>query len=260
VLCARAGADPPQTVQVRPLVRAHAHNDYRHERPLLDALDRGFCSVEADIFLEDGQLLIGHDRQELRPDRTLEALYLEPLNVRIAERGGGLFSGELPLTLLIDIKSEADETYARLHQVLSRYTHLVTRVENEAVIPGPVTVVISGNRPLDQMVRQNPRYAGFDGRLEDLDSDIPTHLMPLISDRWSSHFRWNGVGEFNSGESERLRELVEKAHRRGRRIRFWAIPDRESAWKVVYEAGVDLINTDNLNGLAEFLLKREPVR
>ena len=46
--------------EVIPLPRAHAHNDYRHERPLFDALDHGFCSVEADIFLVEGQLLIGH--------------------------------------------------------------------------------------------------------------------------------------------------------------------------------------------------------
>ncbi|HET6325009.1 MAG TPA: hypothetical protein VFG04_09940, partial [Planctomycetaceae bacterium] len=43
-----------------PLIRAHAHNDYEHKRPLFDALDQGLCSVEADIFLVDGQLLVGH--------------------------------------------------------------------------------------------------------------------------------------------------------------------------------------------------------
>ncbi len=40
-----------------PLVNAHAHNDYAHKRPLADALDHGFCSVEADIFLVDGALI-----------------------------------------------------------------------------------------------------------------------------------------------------------------------------------------------------------
>ena len=36
-----------------PLPRAHAHNDYEHPRPLLDALSHGFCSVEADVHLVD---------------------------------------------------------------------------------------------------------------------------------------------------------------------------------------------------------------
>ena len=51
-----AGPERP----VEPLERAHAHNDYEHERPLLDALDHGFCSVEADIVLSEGELLVAH--------------------------------------------------------------------------------------------------------------------------------------------------------------------------------------------------------
>src|SRR5436190_1820266 len=41
--------------EVRCLPNAHAHNDYLHTRPLLDALDQGFCSVEADIHLVNGK-------------------------------------------------------------------------------------------------------------------------------------------------------------------------------------------------------------
>ena len=37
------------------LERAHAHNDYEHPRPLFDALDHGFKSVEADIWLVELQ-------------------------------------------------------------------------------------------------------------------------------------------------------------------------------------------------------------
>lgn len=57
-------ADPPSAA---PLRHAHAHNDL-HERPLLDALEHGFASVEADVYLVDGQLLVGHTRAELKPD------------------------------------------------------------------------------------------------------------------------------------------------------------------------------------------------
>src|SRR5688500_5296112 len=59
-------------LQAVPLTNAHAHNDYEHPRPLLDALDRGFCSVEADIHLVEGRLLVAHDRDKVRPERTLE--------------------------------------------------------------------------------------------------------------------------------------------------------------------------------------------
>src|SRR5882724_4727485 len=75
----------------KPLVHAHAHNDYEHPRPLLDALDHGFCSVEADIFLVDGLLLVAQYRKGLKPERTLQALYLDPLKKRALENGGRIY-------------------------------------------------------------------------------------------------------------------------------------------------------------------------
>ena len=59
------------------LRRAHAHNDYEHPKPLINALGHGFGSVEADVHLVEGKLLVGHDPEDLLPERTLERLYLE---------------------------------------------------------------------------------------------------------------------------------------------------------------------------------------
>src|SRR5919109_1377732 len=67
----------------RPLWRAHAHNDYEHPRPLFDALDHRFGSIEADIYLVGDQLLVAHDPVDLDPGRTLESLYLDPLARRV---------------------------------------------------------------------------------------------------------------------------------------------------------------------------------
>ena len=54
--------------------------------------------------------------------------------------------------------------------------------------------VISGNRPLTLMKSQDVRYAAYDGRLTELNSDAPANLIPLISDRWGRHFTWRGHG------------------------------------------------------------------
>ncbi len=66
-------------VHPAPLLHAHAHNDYEHARPLFDALDHGFCSIEADVYVVNGQLLVAHDREKVSPSRTLQALYLDPM-------------------------------------------------------------------------------------------------------------------------------------------------------------------------------------
>ncbi|WP_375436321.1 hypothetical protein [uncultured Hymenobacter sp.] len=63
----------------RPLHQGHSHNDYWRPHPLYDALQLGFQSVEADVFLIDSALLVGHERKSLQASRTLQTLYLEPL-------------------------------------------------------------------------------------------------------------------------------------------------------------------------------------
>ena len=50
----------------------------------------------------------------------------------------------------------------------------------------------------------------------------------------------------------RLRGMVERAHKRGRRIRFWGAPDQRTFWREMLNHKVDLINTDDLEGLQKF--------
>ncbi|MFP6753663.1 MAG: hypothetical protein VB855_18405, partial [Pirellulaceae bacterium] len=172
-----------------PRPRAHAHNDYYHKRPLLDALSHGFCNVEVDIYLVDGKLLVAHSRFELKPEKTLEKLYLDPLLKRFRDNtvaglgGDRVFPLGPPFTLLIDFKTNGVEIYKRLQEVLPHYREMLTRVENGQRLQGAVTIVISGDRPREQIAKSTIRYVGIDGRLGDLSSKEPAHLLPLISDR-----------------------------------------------------------------------------
>jgi hypothetical protein len=249
--------------QVRPLARAHAHNDYEHQRPLLDALDAGFTSVEADIYLVGDRLLVGHDPDDLTADRTLRSLYLEPLRRRVLRNHGKVYTRHAPFQLLVDIKTEAVSTYAALERRLrdSRYAFLFTSYDEGTVRQRAVTVVLSGNRPRAVLAAQRHRLAFYDGRIAD-DSDLgpgsDPRLTPLVSDNWTKLFAWNGEGTFPPAERARLHEIVDSAHAAGQRVRFWATPDepgaaRTAVWKVLLAAGVDHINTDDLTGLAQFL-------
>jgi hypothetical protein len=235
----------------------HAHNDYEHQRPLLDALDNGFASVEADIWLrDDGALVIGHDEGDLDSARTLQNLYLDPLLAMVRERGGIREDGA-PLILLIDIKTDGETTYRALTDTLAPYSEMLTRVEDGRVIPGAVTAIVSGNRPLATMQSEGNRLAFYDGRLGDLEGSLPASLMPLVSDNWTRHFSWRGDGDMPPNEVEKLARIVETAHAKGYVLRFWATPDapgaaRDSLWTALVDAGVDLINTDDLSGFSGF--------
>jgi hypothetical protein len=246
--------------KVKPLSRAHAHNDYWHERPLLDALEHGFCSVEADVFLVDGRLLVGHAKNELDSTKTLGALYLDPLQKRVKANEGHVFSGVDRFFLLVDVKSDAEETYRALHEVLGRYEDLLTSVEGDKVSPGAVTVVVSGNRAEATIRSQPTRFVGIDGRPADLDRAEPAHVLPWISENWNNPFRWKGDGPMPAAEREKLRDYVARAHQQGRLVRFWATPENEEVWKELSAADVDLIGTDRLDRLQRFLTAEESQR
>ncbi|GAA4722694.1 Glycerophosphoryl diester phosphodiesterase family protein [Promicromonospora umidemergens] len=241
---------------------AHAHNDYEHDRPLHDALSHGFTSVEADVWLVDGELLVAHDLVDVDPARTLESLYLDPLRDLARGRGRSVYPGwDGSLQLLIDIKSDGESTYAEIHEALAEHRAIMSRAVHGRVHDGPVTAVISGNRPLETMRSQAVRYAFYDGRSGDLGSGLPASLMPLVSDNWTKLFTWQGDGEMPAAERERLHAFVNQAHAAGHRVRFWATPDqpgaaREAMWTELADAGVDHINTDDLPALDGFLTNR----
>lgn len=247
------GAEPQEA---KPLRQAHSHNDYLHQRPLLDALEQGFCSVEADIWLVDGKLLVAHDQKDVRPERTLQALYLNPLAERVKKNGGRVFLGGPNFTLLVDVKSDATNTYQALRLVLQQYAPMLTRFQPEQTESNAVTIIISGNRARALMSSEMSRLAAYDGRLPDLDAPDSRHLIPLVSDNWTLHFKWRGrpeEGSLPDAERTRLHELVTRAHARGQRLRLWGTSDAPAMWKELRDAGVDLINTDKLPELRSFL-------
>ena len=238
------------------LTNAHSHNDYEQPNPLFDALELGFVSIEVDIHLVAGQLLVAHDAEEVQSELTLESMYLKPLRLWIEERGGWAFADRSQLWLLIDLKTDGPATYTALHEQLAEYRDMVASFGAGGRSDRPVRVVISGNRPAALMRAQPVRYAGFDGRLKDLRSPASPNFMPLISDNWNNHFEWRGEGEFPEAERRKLVRIVERVHAYGRRLRFWATPDQPRMWAVLDDAGVDLIGTDHPKRLYEFLVAR----
>jgi len=238
-----------------PLTRVHAHNDYEHKRPLLDALDHGFCSIEADIYLVDGQLLVAHDRRDVRPERTLQALYLDPLRQRVKQNGGMVYPNGPEVTLLIDLKSDWATIYPVLRGVLAQYSDMLVTFRNGAKQTNAIIAIITGNRSKTMFDGESVRYAAYDGELSDLDSDIPSDLIPWISSEWSKSFTWRGNGTMPETERKKLIDIVERAHRHGRKVRFWGSPDKPPFWHELLQDNVDLINTDDLEGAQRFLLE-----
>lgn len=57
----------------------HSHNDYWRPLPFWSALAAGAVSVEADVWLYNDTLHVGHETSALTKERTFDALYVQPI-------------------------------------------------------------------------------------------------------------------------------------------------------------------------------------
>jgi hypothetical protein len=121
---------------------------------------------------------------------------------------------------------------------------MLTRFSADAIEAGAVTVVLSGDRPIPSVAREQTRLVAIDGRLADLDRNPSPSLVPLVSAPWKSCFEWDGRDAMPPDELQSLLDLAAKARAQERMLRFWGAPDRQEAWEALRAARVDWINTD----------------
>lgn len=238
-----------------PIPNAFAHNDYWHKRPLYDALTNGYIHIEADIYLRNNKLIVAHVLPFFKKKKTLEQLYLKPLLETINGTNKEISCPVYSIMLMIDIKSDADKTYLNLCQLLSKYRHILTSYENGVVTNRQVTVVITGNKPYKILSAQSKRFAFIDEDLMKSRNDsLSPGLYQTASCKYSSMVSWDGNGKMPEKDKHRLMKYVAIAHRYQKKVRLWASPEREEVWRALLDCGVDLINTDKLSELKDFLL------
>lgn len=233
-----------------PHKQAHAHNDYEHAQPLFSALENGFISVEADVHLTAGRLLVSHNRPS-EDSPTLRQLYLAPLDSLLTKHGGKIYPNyDGIFYLMIDCKTEAERTYRAVQKEIEQYSRLRC-----TALQCPIKIFISGNRAIDTIMKSYQGIA-LDGRPDDLGKGISAELMPVVSDNYSRWSSWKGKTELQPNDLVRIRDLAQRVHAEGKKLRLWSIPDHEVAWPALLDAGVDFISTDRLTELHTFLMRR----
>ncbi len=219
--------------QTNKLPKIHSHNDYEQSVPFWAAYTNGLNSIEVDVFLKNNELFVTHEEAEIIEGRTIENLYLLPIQKAIE-----LNLGEnQTIQFLIDIKSDALQTLEKLVNILEKYPTLTTS--------NTISFVISGNRPDPNLYVNYPNYLLFDHQsLEMLSNTAHWEKVALISLPFSKFSNWNGKGRLTKNEYEVVSNTIKKAHSFNKPFRLWGCPDSKTAWKAFTDLGVDFINTD----------------
>ncbi|KAI0375383.1 hypothetical protein BV20DRAFT_960514 [Pilatotrama ljubarskyi] len=256
----------------------HSHNDYWRDVPLLTALSFGVASVEADVSLINGTLFVGHENAALTPDRTLDSLYIQPLlqvlkkqNPKNAFTAGsttpnGVFdtASDVSLQLLVDVKTDGVEALPFILKAFQplREAGFLTTFANGTLTSSAVTVIGTGNSPLEQIKALNPRDYFFDAPLTQLtDPSLNTTwdptLSPLASTDYAVAVGWSGIGNITDEQKANITRFVGDAHALGIKARFWDTPAwpvyaRENIWRALLEGGADWLNADDLAAASSF--------
>ena len=133
---------------------------------MYSAIEVGCVGVEADIWLFDEELYVGHSVASLTPNRTLKNLYIDPLLDILSKQNPetklipeqdsrihGVFdtTPEQSLIFLIDFKTAGATLWPYAHSALEplRTRKYLTHSNGGEIIYGPITVVGTGNTPFD---------------------------------------------------------------------------------------------------------------
>lgn len=163
-------------------IRCHSHNDYWRKVPLFDALHWGCTGVEADVWLFDEELYVGHNTASLTKNRTFRNLYINPIVNLIdamnpnstfgTTSGHGVFDADpdQSLVLLVDFKTNGRATYPYVKEQLTalREKDYLSYHDGDKLHKRAVTVVGTGNTPFDMVVNETRREIFFDAPLDQM--------------------------------------------------------------------------------------------
>ncbi|MFT4093327.1 MAG: alkaline phosphatase [Niabella sp.] len=214
----------------------HSHNDYKQRSPFYTAYKAGCGSIEADIFLWGGTLLVAHQLNEVAPENTLE--HLDKIDSCIRSNNGLPYSDKnKKLQLVIDLKTEASPALQQLIKHLENYPAIVT---NKNII-----ITITGNQPPEEAWPQYPSYIFFDGQPARSYNKKSLSRIYMFSSNFATY-------NIRNQDYSPLIPVVHHIHRYGKKIRFWGAPDNTGTWQHLTAIGVDYINTDHIPELKTF--------
>lgn len=228
--------------------RIFAHNDYAREKPFHTAYGLGVGYIEADVFLQNGELMVAHYDHEITAGRTLRRLYLEPMAKMVQKNNGYAYAQkDKRLTIMIDLKTEGHATLETLVAQMKAYPSLIACPT--------LQFMISGNVPPPDTWGEYPEYIFFDGRPGVSYTEAQLKRVSMISTGFHQHIKWDGKKPLSGDDRKKMYDLIAVAHGHGKPFRFWATPDVPAAWQVLMEMKMDVIVTDDIEGLARFIRK-----
>ncbi|KAG9240320.1 hypothetical protein BJ878DRAFT_537193 [Calycina marina] len=254
-------------------IPCHSHNDYWRDIPLFDAIAVGCTSNSRTS--NGTELYIGHDSGVLTADRTLRAMYLDPLmyildqinsdNPQKATPGGILESDcNATFVVLLDFKNKSPETdiwklvQAPLQPLREKNYLTYWNSTLNTRIMRPLTIVTTGDAPFDISTNLNStsninQDIFYDAPLDKLEATSTTYTTANLY--CASVSLADAVGKAQFGISSSQLKMIDKQINTARDLDLvsrywdtapWPLNIRNGIWSDLLESNVGIMNLDQL--------------
>ena len=290
-----------------------AHNCYPYEGQWTDRIDRALATgfpvgIEQDLAWWAGKVVVSHTDKTTGKEPTLQEHFFERVRPIVENALRENDRSRWPLIVLhFDIKDNRPELHRAVWNLLEEYEPWITTAPKSAdpgeltpFDPKPLLVLTEDNDAQEEVFfKQVPMGAklrvfgsahtnSIPGASDAERAHAAATLPPeaLLSEKPTNYRRWwnnpwreveeggqRNAGDWTTADDDRLRALVNHAHKLGFWIRFYTLDgfttatnrgwdqgynfgSREAVtarWDAAIKAGVDLVATDQYEDLADLM-------
>lgn len=231
--------------------KALSANDHKRKIPLYDAINLGFNGVSVELKLKkNGELYCGN--------KTLKELYLEPLKLKSEN---GIKNIHLKHTdefiLFLKIVSDSNSTFEALLKEIEPYKDILYSFEGTRRNKKPVRIVIGGNVPFSKIFSSDKRFLFAEESALKLDFSKDETYTFLAGLSFKNTYKWKGEKNMPNMEYMSLITYVKSAHKAGRLVRLYDIPELPNAFDILYGSGVDFIEIEDIISFSTYWQNRK---
>ncbi|KAL8290117.1 hypothetical protein RQP46_003056 [Phenoliferia psychrophenolica] len=242
--------------------------------PVRAALNQGVTSLSVDVWLADGELLVGPELDGLSPEDTLASLYLDPLLMLFAPESNSSpspsrshrrrssasvlhITSSRPFHLFLNLRTDPSMTFqfllhalAPLHDA-SLLSSFCTK--SNLATPSLISVVCTGpTAPLADIVALSPRHVFADIPLRRLlessssADNVAREVTPVVTGELKESTGWDGSHTATEEQIAVVKAQVDRAHENGLAIRYtdlprWPSHTHELVKDTLRDLGVDFV-------------------
>ena len=231
--------------------KALSANDHKRKTPLFDAINLGFNGVSVELKLKkNGELYCGNN--------TLKELYLEPLKLKSENGIKNIHPTHTDeFIIFLKIVSDSNSTFEALLKEIEPYKDILTSFEGTKRIKKPVRIIIGGYVPFSKIFNSDKRFLFAEESALKLDYSKDQTFTYLAGLSLKNNYKWKGEKNMPNMEYMSLITHVKSAHKAGRLVRLYDIPELPNAFDILYGSGIDFIEINDITGFATYWQNRK---